>query len=336
MAATIKDISRISGLSVATVSKFINGGTVRERNRILLENAIQELDYHINESARALKTNRSRTIGLVVAKFGDVFASELASAIVTDLRKHHYSLMVCESHNSLEGEKEAIDFLASKQVDGIMATLISGDGLYYKRIFDRYEIPVVLFDRKLDVDICDTVIIDNIRAAYQATKYLIDAGHRDIAIVRGPEGHYTADQRYEGYRRAMQEAGIPIREEFVLTVDYADTNMYGCVKELFSRKDRPSAVFPVNYFTTMSTIMAMNELDISIPGDVSIFGFDNYYLADLVKPRLWLMEQPLAQIAEEGTRLLMQRINGQAEYEAYRTVTVAASTIPGESIRNLG
>ncbi len=335
MAATIKDIARISGLSVATVSKFINGGNVREQNRILLEKAIEEQNYRINESARALKTNRSRTIGLVVSKFGDVFASELASAIVSELRKVQYSLVVCESHNSLEGEREAIDFLMSKQVDGIMATPISDDGLYYKRLLDRYHLPVVLYDRKLDLDICDTVVIDNIQAAYQATRHLIEAGHREIAIVRGPQGHYTADRRFEGFKKAMQEAGLPIRPEFVLAVDYADTNMYGHVKELFIQEHRPTAVFSVNYFTTMSTIMAMNELNISIPSEISVFGFDNYYLSNLVKPRLWLMEQPLSLIAEEGTKLMMARINGQIPSDTFRTVSVPANIIEGESIKKL-
>ena len=122
MAVTIKDIARLSGLSTATVSKFINGGPVREKNRIVLEQVIREQNYRINESARALKTNRSRTIGLVVPKIGDVFASELASAVVQELRKYQYSLMVCESQNTLQGEREAIDFLVSKQVDGIMGT----------------------------------------------------------------------------------------------------------------------------------------------------------------------------------------------------------------------
>ncbi len=333
MAATIKDIARLSGLSVATVSKFINGRRVREKNRVVLEKAIQELDYRVNEAARALKTNCSRTIGLVVSKFGDVFASELASAIVTQLRKYKYSLVVCESHGTAEGEKEAYDFLVSKQVDGIMTTPICDDGLYYKRIFDKIPVPVVIFDRKLDLDICDTVVIDNVQAAYKATHQLIAAGHREIAVVRGPFGHYTADQRFEGFRKAMQEANIPIRPEYVVMVDYTDTNMYGHIKEVFSRQQRPTAVFSVNYFTTMSTIMAMNELNISIPSEMSIFGFDNYYLSNLVKPKLWLVEQPLAQIAEEGTKLMMARLNGQAVPDTFRMVTVPACLTEGESIK---
>lgn len=133
----------------------------------------------------------------------------------------------------------------------------------------------------------------------------------------------------------MQEAGIPIRSEYILAVDYSDTNMYGYVKELFTQKDRPTAVFAVNYFTTMSTIMAMNELDISVPRDISVFGFDNYYLSNVLKPRLWLMEQPLAKIAEEGTRLLMQHINHPDTAEAFRTVAVAANMLEGDSIRKI-
>ena len=333
MAVTIKDIARLSGLSTATVSKFINGGPVREKNRIVLEQVIREQNYRINESARALKTNRSRTIGLVVPKIGDVFASELASAVVQELRKYQYSLMVCESQNTLQGEREAIDFLVSKQVDGIMGTFLSSDGLYYKKIFDAYSLPVVVFDQQLDVGVCDTVVIDNVNAAYQATKFLIDAGHRDIAIVRGPAGHYTADQRCAGYLRAMGEAGLEVRQDRMLYVNYSDTNMYGRIKEHFSKPDRPSAVFSVNYYTTMSIIMALNELDIAVPQDISVFGFDNYYLANLVKPRLWLMEQPLAKIAEEGTRLLMRRIIGGGEDSSVSTVVVTANVVEGDSIR---
>lgn len=336
MAATIKDIARATGLSVATVSKFLNGGTVREQNRELLQKAVRELDYHINEYARALKTNRSRTVGFLVPKFGDVFASELASEAVTKLKEQQYSLFVCESHNSMEGEREAIDFLASKQVDGIMATLIGTDGWYYKRIFDRYGIPVVLFDRKLDFDVCDTVVIDNAGAAYQAVNRLIDAGHRDIAVIRGHQGHYTADQRYEGYERAMKDAGIPVKEELVLAVDYADTNMYDHIKCLFTMKQRPTAIFSVNYFTTISTIMALNELDISVPQEISLFGFDNYHLSQIVKPRLWLVEQPLARMAEEGTRLLLDRIGSKGQEEAtFHTVNIQANILQGDSIRQV-
>lgn len=337
MAATIKDIAKAAGVSVATVSKFLNGGNVLEKNRERLEKAIREQDYHMNEYARALKTNRSRTVGFVVAKFGDVFASELASAAVAELQKHHYSLFVCESHNSVEGEREAIEFLASKQVDGIMATLIKNDGWYYKEIFDRHQIPTVLFDHKLSFDICDTVIIDNARAAYQAVRHLINAGHREIAIVRGPRGDYTADQRYEGYERAMKDAGIPVREEFVLIVDYADTDMYDSVKSLFALKQRPTAIFSINYFTTISTVMALNELDIDVPQEISLFGFDNYHLSKIVKPRLWLVEQPLTRIAEEGTRLLMERINnrGRQNDGVFHTVNLPANILKGDSIRKI-
>lgn len=332
MAATIKDIARLSGLSTATVSKFINGCPVREKNRVVLEQVIREQNYRINESARALKTNKSRTIGLIVPRIGDVFASELASAVVQELRKYHYSVMVCESQNDLKKEREAVGFLASKQVDGIMGTLLSSDGLYYKRIFDEYALPVVVFDQQLDVDVCDTVVIDNVNAAYQATKHLIEAGHKDIAIVRGPEGHYTADRRWEGFLRAMSEAGLPVPQNRVLQVNYSDTNMYGRIKEHFSGSDRPSAVFSVNYFTTMSIIMAMNELDISVPQDISVFGFDNYYLSSLVKPRLWLVEQPVAKIAEEGTKLMMRRIENSGAVNSVSTVVVTANVIEGDSI----
>lgn len=333
MAATIKDIARISGLSVATVSKYINGGTLREKNRILLEKVIQEQNYRVNESARTLKTSQSRTIGLVVAEFKDVFTSELASAVVNELRKFQYSLIVCESHRTLEGEREAFDFLLSKQVAGIMATVVSSDSGLYKDLFAQCGVPVVLFDKKMDI--CDNVILDNVNAAYRATRILIEAGHQKIAIVRGKANSYTADCRYEGYCLAMREAGLKVRDDFAVSVDYSDTGSYGRVKELLQRPTRPTAVLAINYYTTMSTVMALNELNIAIPEEVSLFGFDNYYLSQLTKPRLWLMEQPIEAMAAEGTKMMLDRINRVNPEAHFRTVVFDANVIQGKSIRKL-
>jgi len=324
----------MTGLSVATISKFLNGGNVRQKNREAIQKAIEATNYKLNEHARALKTNKSRTIGFVAPKFEDVFAARLASEASALLREHHYSLFVYETHNSREGEEEAFDFFASKNVDAVIATVGDGDENEYRELFSRYNMPIVLFDRAFSEPICDTITINNEEAAYKAVRTLIDHGHRDIAIVRGAVGTYTSDQRFKGYRKALAEAGIKMKPEFVIEVTYNSIDLYDNIRDLFSGRHRPTALFAVNYFTTVSSLIVLNQLDIRIPEDISVFGFDNYEWMNVIKPQLWLMVQPMRSMVREGIGLLLDQIRHPGE-RPFRSVVLEAEMKTGQSIADL-
>jgi len=312
----------------------MNGGNVLEKNRPIIQQAIEATNYTINEHARALKTNLSRTVGFITPKFSDVYASQLASEAAVYLREYKYSLFVYESLNSLEGEVEALDFFASKKVDAVMAAFIGDDKRYYQQLLSKYRFPVILFDKTFDNVAGDSVTINNLKAAYTAVSKLIEYGHRDIAIVRGKEAHFTNNQRYLGYRQALADHGIPLHEDFVVEVDYSGIDVYENITRLFVNSHKPTAIFTVNYFTTVSTIMVLNQLDYSIPEDISLFGFDNYDLFKIVKPKPWLMVQPMKAIAQEGVRMLLERIKDH-QHAPYRSVVLESEMYVGGSIKRI-
>lgn len=332
--ATIKDLARLTGLSVATISKYLNGGNVLEKNSLVIQQAIDATNYTLNEHARALKTNTSRTVGFVTPRFSDVYATQLASEAAAYLREYNYSLFVFESLNSLEGEIEALNFFASKNVDAVMAAFIGDDAHYYQQLLSKYKFPVVLFDKTFDSKVSDSVTINNLSAAHAAVNKLIEYGHREIAIVRGDAEHFTSHQRYLGYVQALEEHGIELREDYVIEVDYSGIDVFENITRLFANKRKPTAIFSVNYFTTVSTIMVLNQLDYSIPEEISLFGFDNYDLFKIVKPKPWLMVQPMKAIAQEGTRMLMDRIRNQSD-QPYRSVVLESEMYVGGSIKHL-
>ena len=149
MAATIKDIARETGLSLATISKYLNGGSLREKNRVAIEDAIKKLDYHVNEYARGLKSKKSRTVGMVLPELANLFNMKIVSTIEQMLQKHGYSVIICDSQNSLEQEARSVEFLLNKQVDGII-NIPMGNNSKHLRPAVEHNVPILLLDRPLE------------------------------------------------------------------------------------------------------------------------------------------------------------------------------------------
>lgn len=186
MAATIKDIAKRTGLGLATISSYLNGGNVRDKNKVKIEAAIKELDFEINELARSLKTNCSKTIGVVIAELNNIFCTEIIIEIEDILRNHGYATIVCDCRTDKNLEKEAIEFLYRKRVDGIINIPVNVDGSYLN-CFQRSKKPIVLIDRKLNGLDCDCVLVDNMTATKNAVKLLMQNGHTKIGMIGGPE-----------------------------------------------------------------------------------------------------------------------------------------------------
>lgn len=319
MPATIRDIKRLTGLSLATISKYLNGGNVLPENRTRIENAIDELGYEVNEIARWLATKKTRTVGVIVFNIQSLFNSTLLSYISATLRQAGYGLLICDSAENPEQESKNIRFLLNKKVDGILIIPVNGEK-HDVQLADEAGIPVVLLDRPLPGKCC--VKIDNHAAASEAIELLIRHNHKDIAII-GSDTEYTGRNRCLGYRQAMQAHDYPIRKSFVkigkASIQYGHQSML----ELLKLKKRPSAVFMTNYEITLGGVMAMNESGINCPGDISLLGFDNLILSQIVKPKLTMVVQPMKEMAEKAVEILLK------EMEA------AGSGIRGREVINL-
>ena len=205
MGATMKDIARETGLGLATISSYLNGGNVREKNRIKIEEAIEKLHFEVNEVARGLKTNRTKTIGIILPELNNIFFSEIITAAEDLLRSHGYATMICDCRSDVKREEEAAEFLLHRRVDGLIM-MPTGAA---KKVFDRFRKsgrPVVLIDRRMENGDCDCVLVDNEGAAQNAVKRLMKKGHKKIGMITGPDNVYTARERQRGYELAIQES----------------------------------------------------------------------------------------------------------------------------------
>ena len=220
MAATLKDLARETGLGLATLSKYFNGGTVREKNRLLIEAAVKKLRYVPNEVARSLKTQQTRVIGVIIPELSNAFITSIISSMEDILRKHDYAVIVCDCRSNAKREKEAVEFLMHRRVDGLINMATDTTGAHLKMPLAA-GIPVLLIDRLIESlrGKASAVIIDNVHAAGQAVRKLTDFGHRRIDALRRI---YPLRRLHDGRRipgssgadPAGQPSHRPVRDQF--------------------------------------------------------------------------------------------------------------------------
>ena len=332
MAATMKDIARQTGLGLATISSYFNGGNVREKNRIKIEAAIEELHYEVNEVARGLKTNATRTIGVVIPELNNTFCAEIITGMEDVLRSHGYATIVCDCRTDRKLEQEAVEFLIRRRVDGIINMPVDEEGKHLRK-FQKTGKPIVLIDRRIQGISCDSVLVDNRKAAEDAVQCFIKNGHRNIGIIGGPEGIFTAQERLTGYSKALKEAGIPIRGSLIFHGDYTIQGGVRGLEELVRSNPDMTAVFVTNYEMTMGAMIGVNELGIKIPEQLSMIGFDNLQFARACNPKLTIVSQPTDGIAREVARIMLEHLeNGKQENEECFSEKLQTEIIEGKSV----
>lgn len=309
IAATIKDVAKYTGLSIATISKYINGGNVLVNNKKIIDEAIKALDFKVNEIARGLKTNKTMTIGVLIPDFKNIFFTTIVSNIENVLIQNGYSTIICDYKNDIALEKEKFNFLVNKQVDGIII-IPQGDNARHIKEQLKKNMPLVLLDRALEGVECDTILVDNMNASYNAVEHLVTNGHKSIGIITGPDDIFTAVERLKGYIRVHEDYSMKVDEALVKKGDNDVEGGYRCINELLDSNTTPTAVFVTNYEMTLGAIMALNERNIKIPDELSVVGFDNLHMAKIVKPSLSIVVQPMEQIGDIAANTILKRLKG--------------------------
>lgn len=332
MAATMKDVKERTGLSMATISKYLNGGNVLPENKVLLDEAIKELNYEVNEIARGLVKNKTKTIGIIVYDVSSFFSGNILRYLGNELRKNGYGMMICDSCNDETIEAENVRFLLNRRVDGMIVLPVSMNSEFLEPVKNA-KVPVVLVDRRLQDDSVDCVCIDNRMAAFRAVDILIKNHHQKIAII-GSDVVDTGIERLKGYCDALEQAGLPRRPEYMKLGTFSVEEGYEKMKQLLRMEDRPTAVFLSNYETALGSVMAINESDISCPEDISIFAFDDLLISGVVRPTLWLMVQPMETLCSNAVKILLERVEGEREDEAVK-LSFSAKIQEGKSIIDL-
>lgn len=305
---TIRDIANYAKVSVSTVSRVLNEKPdVKPETQERILNVIEELGYSPNTVARGLVLKRSQVIGFVVPDITNPSFPELARGIVARAKTHGYSVMFFDTNLDSKVEKQAIRLLRSKQVDGIILSFDQANKDELERL-KAERVPVVQIYRKSATSAISTIAIDNVGSGYAATKYLLELGHRRIGHITTGQESQSGHERLEGYRRALEEAGIPYDEELVQVGSNDATAGTACMRNLLELGHRPSAVFAGHDVMAIGAYEAVYDAGLSIPEDVSFVGHDNIEMTRLVRPKLTTIDTHKDRIGQAGVDLLMEEI----------------------------
>lgn len=309
--ATIKDVAASAGVSVATVSHVVNESRfVSEETKVRVVTAIAELGYRRDGIARSLRRNRTGTIGAVVSDITNPFFSDLVKGIENTIHAlpDRLNVILCNSEEDEARERELLDILMEKRVDGLIIAPAGGNLAYFEALGAEGP-PLVFVDRVLPRVAADTVTIANISASEEAVRHLIERGYERIAVVRASIQASSIEERVEGYRRALAKAGRQVDLELILESASNIDAAHEVGRRLLSLSPRPDAVFTTNNFMTLGLVRALNEAGLSTPDDIAIVGFDDFQWAEAFRPRISAIAQSGYAQGVEAARLLSARIS---------------------------
>lgn len=289
---TISDVAAKAGVSVATVSRVINGSSkVSPETLIKVKQAIAELNYRPNLLGRALRKTKSERVLVLLPNIANPFYAEIVKGIEDVANKNGYSIMLCNTDSNLEREKKYIKMLKSHLADG--AILMASEMTCEELTELSHEIPIVqCCEYKVGIPITH-VSIDNEMAAYKAVNHLIGLGHKKIAFIGAKNQFLSSSLRKDGYIRALNEAGIDFDPAYCGYGDYSYKSGFRIMKQLLSLEARPTAVFCISDLMAVGAIRSAMEEELRVPEDLAVCGFDNIYFSRMFKPTLTTVSQPM-------------------------------------------
>lgn len=309
--ATIREVSRLAGVSTATVSRVLNGTTpvaTATRERVL--EAIARLDFKPNTFARGLATNRSGGIGITVNEISSPSFGAFINGVEQVVRAEGIHLIVSSGSADAVLERASVDFLLERRCDGL---IVQADALPDEALADlvrHASVPVVVFGRAI-AEVADAcVVLDNERGGALATECLLRHGHRHIGHVAGPLSFADARDRHAGYRRALEAAGVAYDERYVVASTFLEEGGASAVTQLIERVPKLSAVFVANDQMAAGAMRALRERGLRVPDDVSVVGYDDVFLARYLTPALTTVRQPLVEMGRAAAEVLLARVNG--------------------------
>ena len=312
---SISDIAEICGVSKSTVSRVINnkpdGVSEKTKNRVL--KVIDELNYRPSLLARSVATKHSELIGLIIPDISNLFYPEIIHGVSTYLAKHGYSMILAHSGYNQETEKELLLSMVDKRVDGVIICSGISNEEFLKE-YKKYEIPLASIGRTYDNYLSDLSISgDNVKGAKLATRKLLSTGNTKIALLSGHSEVAGTKQRIEGYKQALNDAGIEFDKNLVFHGDYTIESGTKMAEELIKSKTEFTAVFGGSDLIAIGAIKALNRAKISIPDEVEVMGFDNIYLSEVFEPPLSTISKPHYDMAVEISRKLLCLIQGKTD-----------------------
>jgi DNA-binding LacI/PurR family transcriptional regulator len=309
MGYTMKDVARVGGVSLGTVSNVLNDlPTVTEKNKKKVYDAIRQLDYSPNYTARALKTRRSRCIGLIIPDINNPFYAEFARGVEDSVQAMGYNLFLCNSDRNSEKERSYMDTLLERMVDGLILfkTHLPLEEISYFNA--RYSI-VLVDSFSVDRDIASDIIkVDDYNGVLKALEYLWNFGHRRIALIAGTRDSLSSVDRIRAYNDFFTSKGRSVLQAGIEYGNYDWHSGYECTRKFLGCAKTPTAIMAANDLMAIGAVKAIQEQGLAVPSDISVMGYDDIDIASLCTPALTTVRQPKYEMGSCSVRYLLDRI----------------------------
>jgi LacI family transcriptional regulator len=306
--ATVADVAVAAGVSVSTAARVLSGsGYASEGTRRAVLDAARELGYVPNQIARSLRTKQTRLVGLLIGDVENAFYSVIARNVESATREAGYHVVLCNSDDDPESEREYLELLEGMRVDALIVTPTSKNRRQLARLIAK-GIVVVQVDRRIEGLQADAVLVDNEDGAASAVTHLVEAGHTRVGILTGELEVSTASQRLAGYERALTEHGIAIEPSLVRSGSFHREHAIEDATALIGAEPAPTAIFAANNILAEATLIALDQRRLRVPRDVSVVAFDDMQWMAMVEPPLTTVRQPVADLARSAAELALRRL----------------------------
>lgn len=330
---TIKDIARELKISASTVSRALkNHPDISEETKLAVNELAKKLNYQPNALALSLKQRRSSTIGVIIPEIVHYFFSSVISGIEDVAYDAGFNVIICQSNERYDREVANARTLLANRVDGILVS-VSKETRDYNHFYNLrdHEVPLVFYDRVVPGFDADQIIIDDLDAAYRATKHLIDGGFKKIFHFAGPQNLLIGQQRKQGYINALIEAGIEVKNEWIIEADNFEKARNAAIK-ILEDKIPIDGIFAVNDLTAIGAMQTLQKRGVKIPHEIAIVGFSDGRLSGITDPTLTSVDQHGYEMGTMATEMLLKRIAAKDDYPYETKILNANLIIRGSSV----
>ena len=315
MELTIKDIAKLSGVSQATVSRVINNSApVKEETKKRIEQIIKENNFFPNAVARGLSKSETNAIGVIIPDISNPFFCEVIKGITSVTDENGLNIILCDTNENQQKEVGFLNSLKQEKLKGIIITPISDTNEFdsdYSNLLEGMNVPITLIDRDVKYSNFDGVFIDNIKGAFDATSTLIHEGHEKIAIIAGPVTSKPGRDRLRGYKKAHLMNDVLMNEELVYYGDFSLESGYQSAKKILNNKIKPTAIFSCNNLMTLGVLKAIIELNLKIPDDISLIGFDEIEILETLGFKISSISRPTFDMGKIAMEILLKQFNNE-------------------------
>lgn len=310
---SIKDVARVAEVSVSTVSHVVNETRfVAPKTKKKVKEAIRELGYQPSSLAGALKSNRTKTIGMLVTSSTNPFFAEVVRGVEEDCYRSGYSLILCNSGEQPGRQSSYLDTLRQKRVDALVVMTVNRGPQFQQTLGSLVDLPKVVLDSKPFPNAC-AIGDDSVLGGRLATKHLIERGIERIGCLTGPQDHPRSRERLSGFETAMHEAGLAINPDWIVAGELTALGGYNATTQMLDSGAQPQAIFAFNDLMVMGAYRAIMERGLSIPGDISIMGYDDHEIASYLFPALTTIRQPSFDLGLEAAEILIRHLETKVE-----------------------